>query len=116
MDGDIPFKTILIEQLNRVHMTSELYAPGLEQLVIAVPLIVQSVPRLHYHLSTAAMMEHRIKVADAEQRADTICQNEKSLWLPCRVFRLNIIPKQHRLYIKASFLLWISNRLCYICG
>jgi hypothetical protein len=94
MDGDIPFKTILIEQLKRVHMTSKLYAPGLEQLVIAVPLIVQSVPRLHDHFPTAAMMENRIKMADAEQRADTIYQNEKSLWFPCRVFRLNIVPKQ----------------------
>jgi hypothetical protein len=61
--------------------------------------IVQGVPYVHDHHSIAAMMEHRIKIADAEQNADTIYWNEKSLWFPCRIFRLNLVPKLARIVL-----------------
>jgi hypothetical protein len=38
-------------------------------------------------------MEPRIKVINAEQRADIICRNEKSLWFPYRAFRRNRVSK-----------------------
>jgi hypothetical protein len=82
---------------------------------LANTLNMQGVPRLHEHLSTAAMMKRRIKVAEAEQKADAISQNEFFSGFLVR-FSCQILSQNwHGLYVKMLLFIWISNQLYYIC-
>jgi hypothetical protein len=61
-------------------------------------------------------MEHRRKVAGAEQRADTICQS-KNLFGFLVGFSDSILSQNwDGLYAQTSHFIWINDRLCYLCG
>jgi hypothetical protein len=57
------------------------------------PRFFQGVPHLHWHLSTAVMTKHRMKVAGAEHKVDTICRNKTALSLLCRISQLTFISE-----------------------